>query len=66
MNFVEATWKGSIEVKEMEFARNKREHENVRPPGNRWKSWEGLWIYQVAEWKVQSNSLDSKEQRGPY
>lgn len=50
----------------MEFARNKREHENVRPPGNRWKSWEGLWIYQVAEWKVQSNSLDSKEQRGPY
>lgn len=42
VNFIEDPWKGNIDVSEMEFSRDKSDHENVRPPGNLWKPWRGL------------------------
>lgn len=59
-------WKQNVHVSQMEFAREKCDHEKVHPPGNMWKSWKDFADTQVTELRLQSNSLDSKLQRAPY
>lgn len=41
VNFVEDTQKMNFDLIEMDFIRDKWDHENVHPPGNLWKSGTG-------------------------
>lgn len=43
VNFVDDTWEGNVHVSEVKFVMNIYDPDNVHPPGNPQKSWDGLW-----------------------